>query len=322
MFFSGLATDGRGNATVQPITFTFMVDCTDSTHKWNSGKVVVEATCKTVGKIQYECDICGQTKMEDTAFSGHQWGDWVKISSATALQPEKQQRKCRVCNKTETKSVGVKLDVAKKGDTFTLNGYNYIITKVASTVSFTGIKGSKTTLTIPATVKYDGKTYKVTEVSSAALKNNKNVKTIKLGSNIKTISSYAFSFCAKLEKVTIGSGVKTIGKGAFNGCKKLKSVAIGKNVTKIEASAFYKCKALTKTTIPGKVTSIGNAAFDGCSKLKTITIKSDKLKKIGKNAFVRIKKGASIKVPKSKYKKYTKMFKKAKAYDGKTKIKK
>ena len=93
-------------------------------------------------------------------------------------------------------------------------------------------------------------------------------------------------------------------------------------MTKIEASAFYKCKALTKTTIPGKVTSIGNAAFDGCSKLKTITIKSDKLKKIGKNAFVRIKKGASIKVPKSKYKKYTKMFKKAKAYDGKTKIKK
>ena len=254
--------------------------------------------------------------------SAHQWGSWVMISPATTSQPEKQQRTCKNCGKTETRSVGSKLNAVKNGDTFTLDGCNYKITKVASTVSFIGIKGSKTSLTIPATVKYGGNTYKVTEISSTAMRNNKKIKTLKLGANITAIPSYAFSSCVKLEKVTADSGVKTIGKGAFSGCTKLKSVSIGKNVTKIEASAFYKCKALTKITVPAKVTSIGKSAFNGCSKLKTVTIKSTKLKKVGKGAFAKIKKGALIKVPKIKYKKYEQMFKKAKAYDGKCKIKK
>ncbi len=261
-------------------------------------------------------------KAQQCTDSTHQWGSWVRVSPATTSQPEKQQRTCKICNKTETRSVGDKLNTVKKGDTFTSNGYNYKITKVASTVSFIGIKGSKKSLVIPATVKYSGKTYKVTEISGTAMRKNKKMETLKIGANVKAIPSQAFSSCTKLNKVTMGSGIKTIGKGAFSGCTKLKSVSMGKNVAKIEASAFSKCKSLSKITIPAKVTSIGSSAFGRCSKLKTVTLKSYKLKKIGKGAFVNIKKGASIKVPKSKYKKYKQMFKKAKACDGKTKIKK
>lgn len=50
--------------------------------------------------------------------------------------------------------------------------------------------------------------------------------------------------------------------------------------------------------------------FAGCSKLKKITIKSTKLKKIGKNAFKGINKKAVIRIPKSKNKTYKKLLKK------------
>ncbi len=78
--------------------------------------------------------------------------------------------------------------------------------------------------------------------------------------------------------------VASVGKRAFQNCKKLKSVVIGKNVT-----------------------SIGAKAFSGCKALKKITIKSTKLKKVGKNAFKGIHAKAVIKAPKAKRKAYRKL---------------
>ena len=92
---------------------------------------------------------------------------------------------------------------------------------------------------------------------------------------------------------------------------------VGGNVT------YMRCtnKKVKKVTIPAyikingvrfNVTKINAKAFKGCSKLKKITIKTKKLTKIGSKAFTGIHKKAKIKVPKSKYKKYKKMIKKAK----------
>ncbi len=78
--------------------------------------------------------------------------------------------------------------------------------------------------------------------------------------------------------------VTAVSKNAFKNNKKLKKVIIGKNVTKIEANAF-----------------------SGCKNLKAITVKSTKLKSVGKNAFKEIHKNAKIKVPASKLKKYKKL---------------
>lgn len=75
--------------------------------------------------------------------------------------------------------------------------------------------------------------------------------------------------------------VTSISKNAFKNNKKIKKVIIGKNITKI-----------------------GSNAFSGCKNLKTITVKSIKLKSVGKNAFKGIHAKAKIKVPKSKLKKY------------------
>ena len=72
------------------------------------------------------------------------------------------------------------------------------------------------TVTIPATVKIDGKSYKVTEISVNALKNKKNLK-----------------------KVVIGKNIKTIGKSAFYGCKNLKTIIIkGKALKKVKKNAI------------------------------------------------------------------------------------
>lgn len=79
-------------------------------------------------------------------------------------------------------------------------------------------------------------------------------------------------------------------------------------------------KSIRSVTIPAtvkyqgttyKVTTIGSKAFYNCKKLKTVTINSRKLKSVGKNAFKGICKKAKVTVPKSKYKAYRKLFKKA-----------
>ena len=77
---------------------------------------------------------------------------------------------------------------------------------------------------------------------------------------------------------------------------------------------------LKRVTIPDKInaggvdykiTSIGKKAFMNCVKLSKITIKTKTIKKIGKKAFAGVKSSASYKLPKSKYKKYRKLLKKA-----------
>ncbi len=143
-----------------------------------------------------------------------------------------------------------------------------------------------TKVTIPSTITVKGKKYKVSGISEDAFYNLKKLKTVTIGSNVKVISGYA-----------------------FYGCEKLKTVKIGKNVTKIKTNAFANCKALKKITIPSKVKEIGKKAFYKCSSLKTITIKGKSLKKVGKNAFTKLAKKATIKVPKSKKKTYTKLIK-------------
>ena len=62
-------------------------------------------------------------------------------------------------------------------------------------------------------------------------------------------------------------------------------------------------------TIGKGLTEIGKNAFSGDGNLKTITIKSAKLKTVGKNALKGTKKNLKIKVPKKQLKSYKTKFK-------------
>ena len=159
---------------------------------------------------------------------------------------------------------------------------------------------AKGKLTIPDTLKVNGTAYKLTAIGKNVFKNQKQLK-----------------------KVVIGKNIKTIGENAFYGCEKLQAVTFGKNVTTIAGKAFYKCIKLQKITIPSKVSKIGSSAFYGCKKLKNITIQSKKLtsKNVGNKAFKGIYSSSTIKVPKSRFSAYKNMLR-SKGVGAKAKVKK
>lgn len=141
-------------------------------------------------------------------------------------------------------------------------------------------------ITIPASVKLDGITYKVTSISADACKNHK-----------------------MLQSVSIGKNILSIGRNAFYGCTNLKNVSMGKNVKTIGDKAFYKCTALPRIVIPEKVTKIGKKAFYGDKKLASIMIQTKKLTndKTGAGAFDGIGSGAVYTVPRVKMQAYKKL---------------
>ena len=82
-------------------------------------------------------------------------------------------------------------------------------------------------------------------------------------------------------------------------------------VTEIGAKACAGNKKLKKVTIGSRIVRIRTNAFSGCVNLKKIVIKSKKITKMDSGAFKKTSKKAVISLPKTKYKKYKTMMKKA-----------
>src|SRR5699024_6274847 len=93
------------------------------------------------------------------------------------------------------------------GKTFKYRNNTYKVKKSQNNINYVSLYrlGSKkaASVSIPATVKYQGVTYRVNEIAAKVFMN-----------------------CTSLRKVTIGRYVTTIGTYAFRGCKKLTSVSI------------------------------------------------------------------------------------------------
>ena len=169
-----------------------------------------------------------------------------------------------------------------------------------------------------------GKTYTVSKMKYKVTNADRNGRgTVTLtGTNQKK---------TKLTKLTVPKTVKingvvfkvtAIGNKAFYKFTKIKTVTIGDNVKAIGISAFAGNTALTKVTIGKGVAKIEKTAFSGDRKLKTISIKSTKLKSVGKNAIKGIYKKAAIMVPKKQLKKYKKLFSAKTGFKKTMKIKK
>ena len=215
---------------------------------------------------------------------------------------------------TETKPETTKKPSAKSliGKTVKKGKLQY---KILSTTGVSVKKPVKKTykeIIIPKTIKYYGRTYKVTKIENKAFQGCKSLKTVEIGNNVKKIGDSAFRDCTKLVNVMIGNNVTSIGKHTFRGCKKLKEIVITNYVKTIGDSAFQDCPALAYITIGARVETIGKNAFRNDKKIKEIEIKTKRLKKIGKKALQNTKKGKIIRVPSGKKKAYTKLIKAAK----------
>ncbi|WP_287073803.1 leucine-rich repeat domain-containing protein [Blautia sp.] len=137
------------------------------------------------------------------------------------------------------------------------DAYNvYTVNTTGTSVALKGPRSRNTvTAKIPATVKANGKTYKVTAIAANAFKNCKNLK-----------------------QVTISGNITSIGAGAFQGCTSLRTVKIGSRVSAIGTKAFCDCKALTSVTIQtGRLTSKSSGKYiftrAGQNNYKKLTVK-------------------------------------------------
>ena len=213
--------------------------------------VDTEATCKSVGSKSRHCIRC-EEKAEITEIpkSDHAWDDGKITKEATETAEGVKTYSCKVCGVTRTETIPKKDAVTtqqpiegstvsqspKNGDTITDNKSNakYTVTDtVKKNVTYSAPVTIKAkTIIIPATIKINGEIYKVTKIDKNALKGNKKVTKIVVGSNIQSIGNYAFSGCKKLKTIIIRSKkltTKTVSKKAFKGIAKKVVVKVPKN---------------------------------------------------------------------------------------------
>ena len=103
------------------------------------------------------------------------------------------------------------------------------------------VKKKAKNISIPATIKEKGVTYKVTGIGKNVFKGNKKVRKITLSSNVKTIGKMAFYGCKNLKTIIIKSTKltsKTVSKNAFKGISKETIVKVPKKKWKTYKKLF------------------------------------------------------------------------------------
>lgn len=136
---------------------------------------------------------------------------------------------------------------AKTGSKVTVSGNTYKVNS-GSQVTYTAKKKAGKTVTVPATVKIKGKTYKVTSIAANAFKGNSKIQKVTLGKNITKIGKNAFSNCKKLKTIVIKSKklkASGIAKNAFKGLTKKTAIKVPKAKKKAYQKLFRK-KGLSK----------------------------------------------------------------------------
>ena len=191
-----------------------------------------------------------------------------------------------VGSKVTVKAGTVISNPTTEAPTVTVDGMVFQIGKNEATLREIENKDLKK-LTIPDTVKYNKKNYKVRTINHFACEKMTKLTTVKIGKYVNNIGNAAFAQCTKLKSVTGGEYVQNIGVGAFEGCTSLATFTLGEKVKKIERRAFYDCAGL-KTLIvkTEKLTSstVGDKAFGGKTNIRTV--KCPKAKKTAyKKAF-------------------------------------
>lgn len=159
---------------------------------------------------------------------------------------------------------------------------------------------SVTSFTIPATVYYAGKEYKVTTLREVE---EDKIKEI-LAPDIDTVENRCFIDMSNIERIDIPNA-RFIGDRAFSGCSSLREINapevkyIGKytfyndsslleasfpKLVEADISVFYNCVSLKKAYLP-EISSLGEYFFGGCSSLNLDSAYIPKVTDVGICAF-------------------------------------
>ena len=229
--------------------------CTDCGEKLSDGKKIPatghihigylgkkEATCENDGYTgDAYCKDCGITLKigKNIPALGHTW-EKKSVISPTYTKKGTITYICKRCK--EKKAVTTKkLAYPKVGTRYTVSGSTYKVTKAGTEVMVYKTSKAARSVTIPATIKAKGITYKVTSIGAKAFNSNKKLKKVTIGANIAKISNNAFYKCRSLKTVIIKSVLltkKTANKKAFKGVNKKMVIKVPKKMKKVYVKIF------------------------------------------------------------------------------------
>ena len=229
--------------------------CTDCGEKLSDGKKILatghihigylgkkEATCENDGYTgDAYCKDCGITLEigKNIPALGHTW-EKKSVIAPTYTKKGTITYICKRCK--EKKAVTTKkLAYPKVGTRYTVSGSTYKVTKAGAEVMVYKTSKAARSVTIPATIKAKGITYKVTSIGAKAFNSNKKLKKVTIGANIAKISNNAFYKCRSLKTVTIKSVLltkKTASKRAFKGVGMKMVIKVPKKVKKAYVKIF------------------------------------------------------------------------------------
>lgn len=250
-------------------------------HTWDVGEVTTAPTCTKPGVRTYTCSVCKATRTETIKATGHlhteirnkkdasctengYTGDtyckdceellkkgetvdvlghqWKETKRVEPSYTEDGQiiYTCNRCGEQKAETLE-KLAYPKAGTKYTVAGCQYKVTKAGAEVSLIKTNKKAKRVTIPAVIKVNGVTYKVTSIGAKAFNGNKKLTKIIISTNIKKISNNAFYKCKSLKTVTIKSVLltkKTANKKAFKGISRKMVIKVPKKMKKAYVKMF------------------------------------------------------------------------------------
>lgn len=164
------------------------------------------------------------------------------------------------------------------------------------TQNYSGSYSSMPEVVVPATVNYEGGTYRVTALAAEAFYFNSKTTSVTLPEGLESIGSTAFFFARNIKTLHIPDSVKTIGNMAFNGVSSAplnipasiefigdtafqnSGVVDGdfpEGLTYLGEKAFFNCTGLTTISLPSTVETYGPNIFYGCKNVTYVELPQD-----------------------------------------------
>lgn len=244
MLFSGTVMPYQGIIQPKPLT-GFAVEAADSAAYIpyaEETKPVTTTVSQTVTTAASTTSVSKATAVGSTAAaSATQTSATAKPSTTTkAAVTTKPAATTKITATTKpaatTKVTATTKPAATTKQTAAADGFEFTVDQSAAVLE--KYTGTASEITIPAT--YQG--VPVTEISSDAFSQNKQLKSAELPASIRVIGSSAFSNCTALEKITLQEGLETIGSNAFSNTA-LTEIYIPASLQKAD-QPFYGCKSL------------------------------------------------------------------------------
>ena len=232
MLFSGTVMPYQGIIQPKPLT-GFAVEAADSAAYIpyaEETKPVTTTVSQTITTAASTTSVSKATAVGSTAAAS------ATQTSATAKPSTTTKAAVTTKPAATTKVTATTKPAATTKQTAAADGFEFTVDQSAAVLE--KYTGTASEITIPAT--YQG--VPVTEISSDAFSQNKQLKSAELPASIRVIGSSAFSNCTALEKITLQEGLETIGSNAFSNTA-LTEIYIPASLQKAD-QPFYGCKSL------------------------------------------------------------------------------